>query len=106
MAPAQRRGGEVPEGNQLAFFGLIRESLQRTRAPAYVGFCANSMDPDGGEAAPMGFHQSFRQCGRPLITSIARNCSMEVKLAQPRDIRSEAVAPCRLDKRFGDGRST
>jgi hypothetical protein len=38
MALAQRRGGEMPQGSQLVLFGLIRESLKGTRAPAYVGF--------------------------------------------------------------------
>ena len=55
MALAQRRGSEMAQGNRLAVFGLIRESLKCTRAPAYVGFCLNPMDPDR-ERAPMGLH--------------------------------------------------
>ena len=64
MALLQRRGGEMPQCSEPEFFSLIRATLKSNRPPAYVGFCANPIDPDG-ERAPMGWHGSCPQSRLP-----------------------------------------
>jgi hypothetical protein len=103
MALAQRLDDEMARGSESAGFRLIREILKCIRAPAYVGFCANSTDPDGGKRAPMGFDRSFVPFGRRRSLRWARNCSPDVKLPIAVPSRIEAVAPCWSSTSFGRG---
>jgi hypothetical protein len=80
MALAQRCGSEMRQGDRLAFFGLIRESLEGTRAPACVGFCANPIDPDGKSAHGLARSPAKPRCGsfgRCELPERVRNASPE-----------------------------
>jgi hypothetical protein len=95
MALAQRCGDEMPKCSEGVCFRLIRESLKCTGAPGCVGFCANATDPDGGEAAPMGWNRSSGFARTPLdrpdrpAVALRQRGSRYAATAGPR-----AIAPC------------